>query len=65
MSAPSCRRPQTPKLPHTGERPDEAVRVVQPEDVRCFELSNESCRVLAEIVIAAQRKAGKGSTEAA
>jgi hypothetical protein len=35
------------------------------DDVRCFELSSEACRVLAEIVVAAQRKAGEGKTEAA
>jgi hypothetical protein len=56
---------RTRKPPYSGERPDEAVRIVPPDDVGCFQLSNDSCRVLAEIINAARRKAGKSSTEAA
>jgi hypothetical protein len=37
----------------------------QDNDEGCFELSSEACRVLAEMVVAAHRKAGKGNTEAA
>ena len=54
-----------PQGARPGDDRSKTVTLVENEDVGCFELSNESCKVLAEIVLAAQRKAGKGNTEAA
>lgn len=48
-----------------GEVLSREVCLGHEEDVGCLELSSEACRVLAEIVLSAQRKAVKGSTEAA